>query len=598
MLKFKLIVALSSQLWILAAACTDSQPAQTVSLEAISTPTVSPPATSPTATSLTSNRILSLDVDRCAIPDPAIDAWDTGAGIGAPPLVPEIHAGLTKLSGDQSASVALELADSYTTNPEGTIYTFKLRPNLTFSDGSPITAADVKASWERALRLARPGGYASKFLRPIQGADAILSGTSTELGGVDVIDDRTIEIHLSRTNRSFELALAHPVASVLKKENLAHWDGLWSNDIDPYPAGPDIQPSPAIELYSDLLPVGAGPFRLTAYASYGDLQRCVLSRNKHYWGKPTNLEHVVLENHATQVIPVGFPIDVTARLFSQRTIDMDAWVLTALTDEQLDDLDSVPGVARISMPIEVAVFALNDQRHPLNIPEVRQTLINHTDLVKRLYGAPYPRPNRIVPEPLRHAVGGVETVEFDTTAHVPHELRYEEVPGNFYILDDDVVHRFGFHNLLSEITDEWWEDFGIDLRTINRSSDEFSEVARTIGIDARLWQITLQSPDPAHFFASFADPFGGHQGPTNWDALTPLFKQLEQTVDEATRRQIYAQLEQTILDRHLGIALFWSVGWMPVRIQPYVHGFTGATLPRSLFHHVWMDDTAPDRPIP
>ena len=598
MLKFKLILALSSPLWILAAACTDSQPAQTMSLEAISTPTVSPPATTPTAASLTSNRILSLDVDRCAVPDPAIDAWDTGASIATPPLVPEIHAGLTKLTGDRASPIALELAESYTTNPDGTIYTFKLRPNLKFSDGSPVTSADVKASWERALRLARPGGYASKFLHPIQGADAILSGTSTELEGVDVIDDRTIEIHLSSTNRSFELALAHPVASVLKMENLAHWDGLWSNDIDPYPAGPYIQPSPAIELNSDFLPVGAGPFRLTAFASYGDLQRCVLSRNKHYWGKPTNLEYVVLENHATQVIPVGFPVDVTARLFSQRTIDMDAWVLTALTDEQLDDLDSVPGVFKIPIPIEIAVFALNDQRYPLNVAQVRQTLINHADIVEILYGGQYPRPDRIVPEPLRHAVGTIETVVSDTNAHVPHELRYEEMPGAFYILDDDVVERFGFHSLLSEITDGWWEEFGIDLRTINRSDDHYSEVARTTGIDARLWQTTIQTPDPAHLFASFRSPFAESQEPTQWEALTPLFKQLEQAVDEATRRQLYAQMEQAILNNHLGIALFWSVGWMPVRIQPYVHGFTGATFPRSLFHNVWMDDTAPDRPIP
>ena len=79
------------------------------------------------------------------------------------------------------------------------------------------------------------------------------------------------------------------------------------------------------------------PSGLTAYASNSDLQRCVLSRNKHYWGKQTDLEYVVLENHANQVIPVGFPDVVTARLFNQRIIDFDAWVLTSLTDEQIVD---------------------------------------------------------------------------------------------------------------------------------------------------------------------------------------------------------------------------------------------------------------------
>ena len=596
MLTFKLILALSSPLCVLASACMNPGSPQTSALNAISTPTASSPATTHTTKSITSNSILSLDTDRCAVPDPAIDAWDTGAGIGSPPLVPEIHAGLTKLTGNQASSVAPELAESFSTNHDGTIYTFRLRPNLKFSDGSPITSADVIASWERALRLARPGGYASKFLSQIQGADNILNGIATDLAGVEIIDDHTVEVQLSNPNHSFELDLAHPVASVFKTENAGLWDGFWSNDFDPQPADP--AEAPAVELYSDLLPVGAGPFKLTAYASLGQVQRCVLSRNNHYWGEQTNLEYVVLENHADQVVPVGFPDVVIARLFNQQTIDFDAWILTSLTDEQIADLDTVPGIFKIPIPIEIAVFALNDQRHPLNVPEVRKTLFNHADIVEILYGGQYPRPDRIVPEPLRHKVGTVETVELDTNAHVPHELRYEEVPGFFYILDDDVVQRFGFHTLLTQITDQWWEEFGIDMRTINRSSDDYSEVERTIGFDARLWQTTIQSPDPAHLFASFINPFGTDQEPTNWHALTPLFKQLEQTVDEATRHQIYAQIEQAILDNHLGIALFWSVGWLPVRIQPYVHGFTGATFPRSLFHNVWMDDTAPERPIP
>ena len=77
--------------------------------------------------------------------------------------------------------------------------------------------------------------------------------------GVKLIDDHTLEIHLSIPNHDFELDLAHPVASVLKTENAGLWDGFWSNDFDPQPSNP--AEAPAIELYSDLLPVGAGPFR-------------------------------------------------------------------------------------------------------------------------------------------------------------------------------------------------------------------------------------------------------------------------------------------------------------------------------------------------
>ena len=226
MLTFKLILALSSPICVLASACMGPGSPQTSTLNAISTPTSYPPVATPSSTSLTSNSILSLDTDRCAIPDPAIDAWDTGAGIGSPPLVPEIHAGLTKLTGNQASSVAPELAESFSNNPDGTVYDFKLRSNLKFSDGSPITSADVKASWERALRFARPGGYASKFLSQIQGANNIIKGIATGLEGVKLIDDRTLEIHLSIPNHDFELDLAHPVASVLKTETQVSGTGF------------------------------------------------------------------------------------------------------------------------------------------------------------------------------------------------------------------------------------------------------------------------------------------------------------------------------------------------------------------------------------
>ena len=596
MLKFRLTLVLFSPILVLAA-CADHLPSQTNTLDAISSSDESLPTPTQAAEPGSSNRILSLDVGRCAIPDPAVDAWDTGAGIGSPPLVTEIHAGLTKLTDDPSSPVALELAESFSKGPNGTTYTFKLRPNLTFSDGTPLTAADVKASWERALRLARTGGYAFKILRPIRGAEDILQDVSTELEGVNVIDDRTIEVHLSKPNHSFETSVAHPVAFVLKMENVGHWDGYWSNDVDPHPVDALENPPPAVALHSDLLPVGAGPFKLTVYEAYGDVQRCVLSRNNRYWGEQTHLDYVVLENHATQVIPVGFPSDATARLFSQLSIDMDPWVLTELTDEHFDDLDSVEGVSRISTPIEIAVFALNDHRHPLNVDEVRRTLLNSADLVKRLYGSEYPRPNRIVPEQLQGAVGDVQSIRFDGSTSIPYELRTDGLPGVFYILDDDVVMRFGFHSLLADITDEWWSEYGINLRMVHRSSDQFAETAQAHGYDARLWQTTIQTPDPGHLFASFAEPFGERQG-RKWDALTPMFTELETAVDEATRREIYARIEQAMLDDYLGITLFWSVGWMPVRVQPDVHGFTGVTFPRSMFHNVWMDDTAPERPIP
>jgi ABC-type transport system substrate-binding protein len=58
---------------------------------------------------------------------------------------------LTQFSGPGAGSVVPGLASSWTITAGGTVYTFKLRPGLKFSDGTPLVAADVAASFKRYL---------------------------------------------------------------------------------------------------------------------------------------------------------------------------------------------------------------------------------------------------------------------------------------------------------------------------------------------------------------------------------------------------------------------------------------------------------------
>ena len=64
-------------------------------------------------------------------------------------IYPNIFAGLVKASVD-GTKIEPNLAESWTSSPDGLTYTFKLRPNLKFSDGSPIKASDVRFSLLRA----------------------------------------------------------------------------------------------------------------------------------------------------------------------------------------------------------------------------------------------------------------------------------------------------------------------------------------------------------------------------------------------------------------------------------------------------------------
>ncbi|HET9493215.1 MAG TPA: peptide ABC transporter substrate-binding protein [Chloroflexia bacterium] len=90
-----------------------------------------------------------------------------------------------------------------TVSEDGKTYTFKIRKDAKFSNGDPLTAADVKWSWERALKT--PDAPYIFVMFDIEGAEELqASAISTdttqpkveELSGVKVVDPQTLEVTL------------------------------------------------------------------------------------------------------------------------------------------------------------------------------------------------------------------------------------------------------------------------------------------------------------------------------------------------------------------------------------------------------------------
>src|SRR5206468_10744319 len=63
-------------------------------------------------------------------------------------VMDNMNAGLVRVTND-GTGLEPDLAESWTVSPDAKTYTFKLRDGLKFSDGSPLTAQDVKFSLER-----------------------------------------------------------------------------------------------------------------------------------------------------------------------------------------------------------------------------------------------------------------------------------------------------------------------------------------------------------------------------------------------------------------------------------------------------------------
>jgi oligopeptide transport system substrate-binding protein len=107
----------------------------------------------------------------------------------------DLFEGLTRI--DAHGQVVPGVAESWEIAPDGLSWTFHLRPDLKWSDGTPLTAEDFVWSLRRAVDPKTAASYAS-ILNPIANAQAITDGKEKDLGklGVSAPDARTVVIRL------------------------------------------------------------------------------------------------------------------------------------------------------------------------------------------------------------------------------------------------------------------------------------------------------------------------------------------------------------------------------------------------------------------
>src|SRR5438309_11550082 len=85
-----------------------------------------------------------------------------------------VFTGLVQL--DDNQRVAPQMAQSWEVSSDGLTWTFHLRPNLHFSDGTPLTSSDVAYSLDRALQPAEKSSVGPAYLALIKDSDKLNSG--------------------------------------------------------------------------------------------------------------------------------------------------------------------------------------------------------------------------------------------------------------------------------------------------------------------------------------------------------------------------------------------------------------------------------------
>lgn len=163
------------------------------------------------------------------------------------------------------------LAEKWEVSPDNLTYTYHLRKDLKFSDGTPITAEDVAFTWTILHDKAYDGDMQVDVLH-VKGGKAYKEGKATSIEGIKVIDPQTISVTLEQPNATALLTLGSDVLS----------KAYYGKD---YKFG---QLDYIKKLHEK--PVGTGPYKLEKFMP-GQEVRFVANEN-YYGGKPKT-EHFI-----------------------------------------------------------------------------------------------------------------------------------------------------------------------------------------------------------------------------------------------------------------------------------------------------------------
>ena len=267
--------------------------------------------------------------------------------IGSAAVSAQLFEGLTAI--DAQLRTRPALAGSWDFRDDGATAVFHLRDGIAFSDGSPITAADVVRSWFRIIDPAHPSPLVS-LMGDVQGALAYARGDSADKASVGLaVEGGDVVARLVRPATDFPTIVAGPTFAVVPP------------GIDAGPAA--LAPGPAF--------VASGAYVLSA----GDDTKSTLTANDHYWaGRPAIATVELVHDIGGRSSVAAFEAD-----------DLDLADVSPFDATWIAYDDTLGPQLRRSDSLSLQYYGFDTSRPPFDDARVRQAFARAVDW-RRLIG--------------------------------------------------------------------------------------------------------------------------------------------------------------------------------------------------------------------
>lgn len=441
---------------------------------------------------------------------------------------------------EDSSGTAPSIAESWEISPDGTVYTFAIRQGVKFHDGSPMTMDDVVFSLERVFD---PDGSGYSFLFGV-------------VQGVEAVDDTRVQV-----------TLKEPFTPLLDNLNV-------------FPAS--IVPKAAVEADAEAFaqnPVGTGPFKLQQFAKGRHVH---LVKHDEYW-KPDR-------PHVDEVF-IPYVTDDNTRILRVQGGEVDAAV--AIPYAQIDQLDAQDDIdVQIEELFRFDGMWLNHAEAPLDDVKVRQALNYATDkeaMLKSIYFDKVEIANHMMPR-MKYWREDVPAYEYDPER--AKSLIAESKAADGFTLPVVIPTGDVIIQQIAQIVKESYAGIGVNVEITNldigTAYTNFSEFNYTAGAN---WYITSDVPGPDELAAiqfDFSAASGTKSFFTNYNSprATELVQEAGRS-DDATREQLFGDLQQLVMDDAVLVALFFT----PARaaLRSHVRDFKTVKTAWWRLEDVWLD---------
>ncbi|MBM3154035.1 MAG: peptide ABC transporter substrate-binding protein [Chloroflexi bacterium] len=477
-----------------------------------------------------------------------LNLWDTGPYTLDPAIsseltshtyVMQVFSGLVRL--DEHLKPAPDIAESWGRNPNGKTYTFHLRRDARFHDGTEVTAHDFKYSWERACNPRTGSQTASSYLIDIVGARDVLEGKSREISGVRVIDDHTLEVTIDAPKAYFLAKLAYPTAFVVQKANVDTGREWWRKSN------------------------GTGPFKVTEWR---EGQLLVLEPSNYHWQAPLKISKVAFH------LLAGMPM----AMYETGAIDVVP-VFGHFADKVTDK--NGPFYKELAISPELSLFyaGFNTTKPPFDDANVRKAFchaVNKERIIKLILKGMSIKANGILPVGMPGYNENLRGLDYDPAKAMSLIAASEyKSPENLPPITVTTSGEGGdIPDYLGAIIQDWKQNLGIEVTVRQLEMEIFSQ---PLTLKQELDDIFISGwiadyPDPQNFldilFHSKADYNSGNYTNTEVDSL---LDQAAIEMNETDRLGMYQKAEQIMIEDAACLPLWFNTNY--VLIKPYVKNY-------------------------